>query len=127
LEAHYEAGRLEALSERRLCGLADIPDGGSKGFSAAAGAFTGLFAVRRGDTVFAYVNSCPHIGLPLDPVPDRFLDAKGMHILCSAHGARFRVEDGECVAGPCYGETLEAIAARIDDEGGVWVAADAGL
>ncbi len=115
------------MSERRLCALSDIPDGGSKGFAAAPGAFTGLFAIRRGARVFAYVNSCPHVGLPLDPVPDRFLDAKGTHILCSAHGARFRVEDGECIAGPCYGEALEAVVARIDDEGVVWVPANAGL
>ena len=89
-------------------------------------AFTGLFAVRRGDRVWVYVNSCPHVGLPLDPVPHRFLDAKGQFIVCSAHGARFRIEDGECVSGPCYGEALEAVEARIED-GDVVVPAEAGL
>lgn len=113
--------------ERLLCRLTDIPDGSSKGFPAAPGAFTGLFAVRRGEDVFVYVNSCPHIGLPLDPVPDRFLDARGQHIVCAAHGARFRVEDGECTHGPCFGDLLEKVEARIDAEGGVFVPADAGL
>ena len=113
--------------ERALCALEDIPDGGSKGFPAAPGAFMGLFAVRRGSTVWVYVNSCPHIGLPLDPVPDRCLDAKRQHILCSAHGARFEIESGECVSGPCYGEALEAVAARVDEAGQVLVPADAGL
>ena len=51
------------------------------------------FAVRKDGRVHVYVNSCPHIGLPLEPLPDRFLDAKRQHIICSAHGARFRIED----------------------------------
>lgn len=48
-------------------------------------------------------------------------------ILCSAHGARFRIEDGFCSSGPCYGESLEAVAARIDADGQVFVPEDAGL
>ncbi len=112
--------------ERTLCRLDEIPDNGARGFPAAPGGFTGLFAVRRGDRVFVYVNSCPHIGLPLEPLPDRFLDARRQNIVCSAHGARFRVEDGVCVSGPCLGEALEAVEARIVD-GAVVVPADAGL
>jgi nitrite reductase/ring-hydroxylating ferredoxin subunit len=118
--------RTEA-AERVLCALEDIPDGGSKGFAGAPGAFTGLFAVRRGARVWVYVNSCPHIGVPLDPVPDRFLDAKKQMILCSTHGARFRIEDGFCTSGPCYGESLEAVSARVDEQGRVLVPEDAGL
>ncbi len=117
----------QVTGERVLCALEDIPDGQSKGFPAAPGGFMGLFAVRRGDRVWVYVNSCPHIGVPLDPVPDRFLDAKREHVLCSTHGARFRVEDGFCTTGPCYGESLEAVPHRIDDQGRVIVAEDAGL
>lgn len=113
--------------ERELCRLEDIPDGESRGFPAAPGAFTGLFAVRRGDRIFVYVNSCPHIGLPLDPAPDRFLDAKRQAIVCSAHGALFRIEDGLCTSGPCFGEHLEAVPARVDAEGRVMVPATAGL
>ena len=113
--------------ERLLCRLEEIPDGTSKGFPAAPGAFTGLFAIRRGRKIWVYVNSCPHIGLPLDPMPDRFLDAKKQAIICSAHGARFRIEDGFCSSGPCYGESLEAVAARIDADGQVFVPEDAGL
>lgn len=113
--------------ERALCRLEDIPDGESRGFAAAPGAFTGLFAIRRGQRVWVYVNSCPHVGLPLDPVPDRFLDAKKVAIICSAHGARFRVEDGFCTSGPCYGESLEAVPARVAADGQVFVPSDAGL
>jgi len=115
------------VAERVLCALEDIPDGQSKGFAAAPGAFTGLFAVRRGRQVWVYVNSCPHIGVPLDPVPDRFLDRKRENIVCSTHGARFRIEDGVCTSGPCYGESLEAVPVRLDAEGRVIVPAKAGL
>jgi nitrite reductase/ring-hydroxylating ferredoxin subunit len=111
--------------ERTLCRLDEIPDGGARGFAAAPGGFTGLFAVRRGARVFVYVNSCPHVGLPLEPLPHRFLDTRRQNIVCSAHGARFRVEDGICISGPCLGEALEAVEARIVD-GQVVVPADAG-
>lgn len=114
-------------NERVLCRLEELPDGDSRGFAPALGAFTGLFAVRRGSQVFVYVNSCPHIGLPLDPAPNRFLDAKRTEIVCAAHGARFRIEDGECVSGPCHGESLEAVPVRVDAEGRVIIPADAGL
>lgn len=117
----------QVTGERVLCALEEIPDGNAKGFPAAPGGFTGLFAIRRGRQVWVYVNSCPHIGVPLDPVPDRFLDAKREHVLCSTHGARFRVEDGFCTTGPCYGESLEAVPVRINEDDRVIVPEDAGL
>lgn len=110
-----------ATAERVLCALTDIPDGTSKGFAAAPGAFTGLFAVRRGDRVWVYVNSCPHIGTPLDWAPDEFLDATGTFLQCATHGAHFRIEDGYCVKGPCVGESLEAVPSVVRD-GQVFVA-----
>jgi nitrite reductase/ring-hydroxylating ferredoxin subunit len=116
-----------ASNERVLCRLDELPEGESRGFPPAPGGFTGLFAIRKGTRVFVYVNSCPHIGLPLDPAPHRFLDAKKTAIVCSAHGARFRIEDGECTSGPCYGESLEAVPVRLDAEGRVIVPADSGV
>jgi nitrite reductase/ring-hydroxylating ferredoxin subunit len=113
-------------AERVLCRLDDIPADGARGFAAAPGGFTGLFAVRKAGRVFVYVNSCPHIGLPLEPLPDRFLDHRKHTIICAAHGARFRIEDGLCLSGPCIGEALEPVASRIVD-GQVVVPADAGL
>lgn len=117
---------LISAPERLLCRLDDIPDGGSKGFPAAPGGFTGLFAVRRGERVFVYVNSCPHIGVALDIAPDRFLSADGAHIVCSMHGACFNIEDGTCFSGPCRDAGLESVPARIAD-GAVYVTADAGV
>ena len=111
---------------RLLCRIEDIPDGGAKGFRAAAGGFTGLMAVRRGERVFVYVNSCPHIGVPLDWAPHRFLTTDRRHIICSTHGAEFTIADGACIRGPCRGDSLEAVETRIED-GVIYVPKDAGL
>jgi nitrite reductase/ring-hydroxylating ferredoxin subunit len=111
---------------RRLCRIEDIADPGSKGFPPAPGGFTGLFAVRRGQDVWVYVNSCPHIGIALDWTPDRFLSVDGQFIICATHGAEFRLEDGYCVRGPCQGAALESVLIQIKD-GDVLIAEDAGL
>jgi nitrite reductase/ring-hydroxylating ferredoxin subunit len=99
------------VSLRRLCALADIPDGGGKGFWFGQDTERfGLFLIRRGDEIHAYENSCPHRFTPLDWLPDRFLDRDGTHILCATHGALFRIEDGFCVSGPCVGDRLRRVA-----------------
>jgi nitrite reductase/ring-hydroxylating ferredoxin subunit len=116
----------EPPGHRALCRLIDIPDGASKGFPPPPGGFTGLFAVRQGAAVHVYVNSCPHIGTPLDWTPDRFLSADGRLIVCATHGAEFRIADGECLWGPCRGERLERVMIQIKD-GTIYVPVDAGL
>jgi len=114
------------LSGRRaLCTPEAIPEGGARGFPPGAPRLAGLVAVRRGGVVRVYVNACPHLGLPLESLPDRFLDAPGHHLVCTAHGARFKVEDGLCVSGPCRGDSLEAVATRVE-AGVVTVPGDAG-
>ena len=102
---------------RILCRLADISDGGSKGFEICEGptAFE-FFIARKGARIYAYENSCPHTGGPLDWTPDRFIDGDSGHILCATHGALFRVETGECLAGPCVGDWLRALRVSIDGE-----------
>jgi nitrite reductase/ring-hydroxylating ferredoxin subunit len=99
-----------ASSGRLLCHLADLPENGGKGFwlGEELGRY-GIFLLRQGSAVFAYRNSCPHRGTPLDWQPDRFLDAAGRLIQCATHGALFRIEDGFCVSGPCAGAHLAAV------------------
>jgi nitrite reductase/ring-hydroxylating ferredoxin subunit len=60
-------------------------------------------------------------------VPDRFLDQKRERIVCAAHGARFAIEDGRCVSGPCLGDSLEIVPHRLEADGTITVAAEAGL
>jgi nitrite reductase/ring-hydroxylating ferredoxin subunit len=112
--------------ERALCLLDDLPDGAARGFPPPQGGFTGLVAIRRGENVLVYVNSCPHLGTPLEWTPDRFLSADGSLIVCATHGAEFRIADGECLRGPCFGERLEPVMIQIKD-GTIFVPQDAGL
>ena len=68
-----------------------------------------IVVVRFGEELRAYVNSCPHMRLPLELFPHRFLDEKGEQLVCSTHGARFNVSDGECTSGPCRGDMLRPV------------------
>ena len=117
-------GRLEGLippSRRLLCRLDDLPRGASKGFPPPEGGFYGLFAVRDEAGVHVYRNSCPHLGVPLEWVADRFLSSDGSRIVCAMHGAQLRICDGLCLEGPCRGERLEPVACHVE-AGMVYVA-----
>jgi len=90
-----------------LCALADIENPGAKGFTVEQdGARLRIFVVRRDDEVFGYVNSCPHVGAPLNQEEDKFLDIFKTGILCANHFALFDIESGGCVRGPCQGRGL---------------------
>lgn len=104
---------------QRLCNSDELNEGASRGFTLGR---TALLLVRRDGQAFAYRNRCPHRGIPLEWQPDRFLDDSGSLIQCATHGALFLVESGECVAGPCAGESLEALPCR-ERDGGIWVEA----
>ncbi|MDP6390292.1 MAG: Rieske (2Fe-2S) protein [Alphaproteobacteria bacterium] len=101
---------------RVLCRLTDIPDGEGKEFDLERGGEDDeIFVVRRGDRIFGYVNSCPHVGTPLNWVEDRFMTSDKTLIMCATHGACFRIADGHCVAGPCVGESLRSISTVVRD------------
>ena len=104
------------MSARRLCRAEEVPEGGARGFRFGSGAaVSAALVVRQEGTLHGYVNACPHLGTPLDFLPDRFFDRDGRHLLCGTHGALFRVADGFCVEGPCAGKSLERLALRIED------------
>ena len=63
-----------------------------------------------------YVDRCPHTGLPLAPLPDRYLTRESDLILCGSHGALFRIGNGICVAGPCAGRALWPWPVRVEGE-----------
>lgn len=91
-----------------LCELEAIADPGARNFVLEiAGAYFHGFVVRRGDEVHGYVDRCPHQGLPLAQKLDQYLTHEGTLIACSWHGALFRMEDGQCVGGPCGGARLK--------------------
>ena len=98
-----------------LCALSDLDATGAKGPIRAPyrGETVGVFVVRQGEVVRAYVDSCPHAFAPLEMEPDRFLDLSGTYVLCTMHGAHFDVASGECAMGPCRGRSLTAYPIRI--------------
>ena len=102
------------MNGRRLCSLTDIPDGEAKGFTVeTAAGKRDILVHREGTAVRGYVNSCPHVGSPLDWAPDRFISLDGFHLLCGTHGALFRPTDGYCVSGPCAGDSLTRVVVQL--------------
>ena len=93
--------------ERVLCRIDDITDGGCKEIDLQSGADFTICLVRQNAAVFAYRNSCPHTGAPLNWIKDKFLSLDGAMIQCALHGALFRIEDGLCIWGPCLNKNLE--------------------
>ena len=100
-----------------LCPSSQLPEAQSRGFESGAHS---LLAVRRQGKVFIYENRCPHRGIPLEWQPDQFLDSSASLIQCATHGALFLIENGECVSGPCEGQSLNALKCH-EDRHGIWV------
>jgi nitrite reductase/ring-hydroxylating ferredoxin subunit len=76
---------------------------------------TSVLAIRRNGRIHCYRNRCPHRGTELDWLPGRFLDDSGTMLQCSTHGALFDIASGECLAGPCVGERLDAVQLKEHD------------
>ena len=97
-----------------LCRAADIAEGTARSFIIGEGAERrDIVVVCKRGRIFAYLNSCPHQAMPLETFPDKFLNEEATLFICSTHGARFRVEDGFCVTGPCKGKSMSPVAIEI--------------
>ena len=95
-----------------LCQIDEIPEAGARGFNLPG---VKLFAVKRRGEIYLYLNRCPHLGLPLEWDRDQFLDNEGEYIRCHNHGALFVRETGECLLGPCRGESLWSVPFQVLD------------
>ncbi len=69
--------------------------------------------------VHAFLNVCPHVGTPLDWMPNEFFDAENKRLLCRTHGALFDPSSGDCLAGPCRGRALTCVSIHVDESGRV--------
>ena len=99
-----------------LCVFSELEDPGTRGVTLETPTGPlGMFLVRSAGRLYAYRNRCPHTGVPLDWMPDRFLDVDGKLIQCATHGALFLIETGECVHGPCLGARLEPLPLELRD------------
>ena len=105
-----------------LAVFSDITDGG---FSSAEARVDGeiepLILHRDGTRACAWVNNCPHAHRRLDWAPGQFLKSKEGLLVCAVHGASFELAAGACVAGPCRGEHLRAVAVEVRDDAVVLV------
>ena len=71
--------------------------------------------VRFDGKVHVYENACPHQGTPLETLSGRFFNHDQTRLLCSTHGAEFRVSNGVCTKGPCQGKALRCVDFSISD------------
>jgi nitrite reductase/ring-hydroxylating ferredoxin subunit len=100
-----------------LCRTDEINEGQARSFIIGEGANRrDIVVVRKAGRFLAYENSCPHEGTPLETFPDKFLNEDGTLFVCSTHGARFRIEDGYCVSGPCEGKSLHSLEVSVIGE-----------
>ena len=90
-----------------------LNEGQSKGFIVGG---TNLFIVRHQGKVVAYLNSCPHRKIPLQCLPNQFLDCDKQFIRCSNHAALFTIEHGLCISGPCNHQTLTRVNVEESDD-----------
>ncbi len=107
---------------QRLGTVAGIPEAGLT-FSYRDGPFEeeGLLLRLADGTVRAYKNECRHLPMRLDERAGGGLWTADRRLLvCAAHGARYRPEDGLCVAGPCEGSHLRKLPLVVRD-GEVWL------
>ncbi|MEK6591839.1 MAG: Rieske 2Fe-2S domain-containing protein [Pseudomonadota bacterium] len=100
-----------AVPERLICPSAALVNGG-KGMRFTVdfqGKARAAFAIRYGDKVYAYLNSCAHISVELDWLEGEFFDHSKLYLICATHGATYEPESGFCVLGPCRGQRLTAL------------------
>jgi len=100
-----------------LCKTSDIDDPGSKSFEVRIKRKThAIFVVHKDGEFFAYLNQCPHTGANLEWQQDKFLDMDKTLIQCATHDALFIINNGQCIAGPCIGESLQPLSLSISND-----------
>ena len=91
--------------------MRDAADPSAKGYKLDDLVTSGaaFFVVKKDNALHAYLNQCPHVGAPLEWIPDQFLDGDAQFIQCAVHGAAFAIDNGACAGGPCNGVGLTAL------------------
>ena len=109
--------RLMAASAEWRCSRSAVPAGTTATFRLTCGRrVVNGFVVHHATGYAAYVNRCPHVGTPLDLWPNQFLGEDGREVVCSTHGATFQPATGLCTGGPCAGDRLTPLPARLEGE-----------
>jgi len=104
---------------QKICMTEDVPEREARAFDTSEGST--IFITQRDGMFYAYKNLCPHLQVELEFLENQFLDQDQEYIQCSTHGALFNVETGECISGPCLGESLQKIAIQVHSDGGIYL------
>ena len=96
-----------------LCSLAELKRAKTLGINAAG---TNYIVVWHDQQVKAYINSCPHLAIPLEWQEHQFMDEEGEFIRCSTHGALFLPLSGQCISGPCAGDAIQNVAVSVQND-----------
>ena len=80
-----------------------------------------LLHLRSGSQVRAFVNRCPHFGVPLAARQELLIQKPGISISCNVHYARFRWADGLCESGECLGESLIPVPLEVRMDGSICI------
>ncbi len=121
-----------------ICGASNIAPGQAKAFMLAQIDEAGesrpfpIFVMHTAAKGFlGYRNECPHKGSLLNSAAGGFLSQDRKFLECGLHGAKFEIETGLCVDGPCVAASLEPIAIAVIDDDicllGVKLAEDDGI
>ena len=103
----------------QLCRLEDLAIGSARSFLVGQTRIVVVHTLTG--RVKAYLNRCPHLGVPLNWDNDRFMDSEGSLLRCATHGALFEPESGLCILGPCRGEYLWVIECQVSEG---WIVLD---
>ena len=105
-------------SEVELCHLDQLAERRATGFDPFSNGRPSVFVVKKDSALYAYRDLCPHYGdTQLPWKKDEYLDRAGDVIVCAAHGARFDIESGKCISGPCLGQSLTAVTLHVSNDG----------
>ena len=97
--------------------LADIRDGDAREYVFGRGTTVfSMFVVRRGRSVYGYLNICPHYSSPLNYRAGEFLSEDGRYIRCTMHFSEFRIEDGFGVSGAAERCWLDPVPVHIESD-----------
>jgi nitrite reductase/ring-hydroxylating ferredoxin subunit len=97
-----------------ICSATALADGTSLKFKVLEEDRTvEAFLVRFEGRYYAYKNRCAHMALGLDMDDNDFFTIDYRALICKTHGAVYYPDTGLCLSGPCYGQSLEALALEL--------------
>ncbi|WP_235576612.1 Rieske (2Fe-2S) protein [Pseudomonas taeanensis] len=112
---------IEVFTLLFLCNLCELKHGSALGLDPWEQGRDTLLALLYDGRPKVYRNNCPHQNVPMQYRKDRFMSPDGSRIICFAHGASFRPDNGLCIDGPCLGQSLTSLSCLVDSEGRVWL------